>query len=350
MESGQFLQRLHLGGIAHPFQCLNAFAQTFLKIANQGDHAFLGLGREVFLHIHLAYSLAQRTAHHSHGTLPAGLHLLCATHGAAEEVEVFLGKIVAQHRGGIADGLPLQIKGLVSHRSGMQNLGSSLERSGLADDDFLYILEVHGGEESIPAKGGAKCLGLIHGHLVIVGMRITQLGTRAVCLCQTGFDVHYQGGSALGGSIVHASQFVHFLYMREEGCADALAVLGIFQIIVALAHAQANLIGLNGIHAAVFLISTHIHSHIGTHTTLLHLAQEVIQIFLFLYRSDLLQAFLQGSGSVLVQLHAVHGHTIERAYLLGNASGSAFLGGKFFNEPLNLGTVVLGQLVKRAEA
>ena len=127
MEGSQFLQSFHLSGITHPSKILDTFAQAFLQVLHQSHHTLLGSSREIFLHIHLTYSFAQRAAYSAYRSLPAGLHLLCTAHGAAVEVEVLFCHSIVQQACGRINQFPLQIKALLFNGQRIQNIGSSFQ-------------------------------------------------------------------------------------------------------------------------------------------------------------------------------------------------------------------------------
>ena len=127
MEGSQFLQSFHLSGITHPGKILDTFAQTFLQVLHQSHHTLLGSSREIFLHVHLTYSFAQRAAYSAYRSLPARLHFLCTAHGAAVEVEVLFCHSIVQQACGRINQFPLQIKALLFNGQRIQNIGSSFQ-------------------------------------------------------------------------------------------------------------------------------------------------------------------------------------------------------------------------------
>ena len=127
MEGSQFLQSFHLSGITHPGKILDTFAQAFLQVLHQSHHTLLGSSREIFLHVHLTYSFAQRAAYSAYRSLPARLHFLCTAHGAAVEVEVLFCHSIVQQACGRINQFPLQIKALLFNGQRIQNIGSSFQ-------------------------------------------------------------------------------------------------------------------------------------------------------------------------------------------------------------------------------
>ena len=173
VEGRELLQSLHLGRVAHPFEGLDTFAQGRLQVLHKAYHTFFGGGREVFLYIHLPYGFAQHGAYHAYGRLPAGLHFLCTRHRTAIEIEILLLHGVVQVAGGGVNQLPLQIEFLLVEGQRINNLDRCLERSGLADDDFVHIVQIESLQVGIPVESGVLLLDVGHRHLVVVGMRVT---------------------------------------------------------------------------------------------------------------------------------------------------------------------------------
>ena len=174
-------------------------------------------------------------------------------------------------------------------------------------------------------------------------MRVTQFGARAESLGKTGLHVHHYLHALLGGSLIEACQLVHLLHMQAEGFADFGGSLVVLQIVFALAHAQTCLIGLHGVHAAVHLVGTDIEHVVGNDALLLHVAQQGIEFLFVLQGGKLVQFLLDGSHTVLVQLHAVHDDFVEVTDFLCHAAGFMRSGSQFLDKALNLLAVVFRQ-------
>ena len=178
-------------------------------------------------------------------------------------------------------------------------------------------------------------------------MRITQLRTRTESFGKTCFHIHHHFYAFLGSSLIKPCQLIHLLYM----CTKSIAYLGssliVLQIIFALAHAQAGLIRLYGIHAAVHFISAYVQDIVSHNSFLLHLAQQCINLFPVLQCTEAVNFCFNGSHTVFVQLHAVHYDFIQITNFLSYTAGFVLRGSQLLDESLNLLTVIFRKDGKR---
>ena len=130
----------------------------------------------------------------------------------------------------------MQVQLLLVQGQGVQYLGSLGQRGGLAHDHFLRVLQAEGGEVGIPAEGGVLLLQLVHGHLVVVGLRVAQLHAAAERLGQACLYVHHDVAGAGGGGIVIAGQLHHLHHVRPEGFADFRGGFVLGQVVIPFAH------------------------------------------------------------------------------------------------------------------
>ena len=175
MEGSQFLQRFHLCRFAHPFQCFNTLTQRALQVLHQCNHTFFGSGREIFLYIHLSYDFAQRAVYGTYRAFPTRLHFFLAGHGSAIEVKVLCYKIIAQERGCCIDQIPLKIELLIFKRYCVYDIGHFLHGCRLTDIHFFQVFQPGSSEVNIPVESREVLFQRFHIHLIIVGMRVTQL-------------------------------------------------------------------------------------------------------------------------------------------------------------------------------
>lgn len=136
--------------------------------------------------------------------------------------------------------------------------------------------------------------------------------------------------------------------MFLEGLANLYGSLIVEQIIVAVAHAQAILGHLHGVHVAVHLVGTYINGQVGSDAFLVHLGQQRVKLFLVFQGGNLVEFGLDGSYAFLIQLDAVHGNLIHVAHFLCDRACLVLRSGQFFDKALNLLAVVFGQNGERA--
>src|SRR5205807_4185178 len=91
-------ERLLLGFGSHPLARFDALFVCGHDVLDQSIHALLGGGREMFLDIEAAESLAHLTIERADDPLPARLHLLHAAQRLAVEAEVLALECFAQVR------------------------------------------------------------------------------------------------------------------------------------------------------------------------------------------------------------------------------------------------------------
>ena len=223
---------------------------------------------------------------------------------------------VVQCTCGSINQLPLQIETLLLDGQGIQNFGSGFQGGRLAYDDFFHILQAQSRQISVPVESRIILLQFFEGHLIVVGMRVTQFRSRTESFGKTGFHIHHYLHTFLGGRFIKACQLVHLLYMVTESITDFSGRFIVFQVIFTLAHAQACLIGLYSIHATIHLIGTYIYHIVGNDTLFLHFAQQCIKFFFVFQGRQLLEFRLDRSHTVLVQFHAIHHNFVQVTYFL----------------------------------
>ena len=143
-----------LGGLAHPFLCVDAFAKGYLQVLDKLFHARLVSWWEVLLHVELTYSFTEDTVDHAHAALPARTGLLCSGHDASVEVEELFIHFVTQHGTCCIEHLPLHPVLEHGHRCVSQH-GESLfygfrlsYREGVDVGDALHV------KVGLPVKTG----------------------------------------------------------------------------------------------------------------------------------------------------------------------------------------------------
>ena len=134
MYGVQLLQRLGLGGVAHPSVLRQSLLKGLLQVFHQTvDTLLAGLG-EIFCHVELADGLAQIATDDGDGTLPAGLLLLHAANGLAG-----LERTVCE---GIAEETAVSLDDLNLH-IGLQVLDTCLSQHLLHLVQRFQLIHIH---------------------------------------------------------------------------------------------------------------------------------------------------------------------------------------------------------------
>ena len=336
--------------VAHPVLHGDTLAERHLQVGHQALHALLGCGREEALHIELSQGLAQCAFDRRDGTLPARTVLLLAAHGGAVEGKVHGTALVIDVGRGHVQGVPEidVLQGfdrlLLEHCLHLVD-GCGLAQAYLADPLHTDVLEV-----GVPVDAGELLLQLLVADLVIVGLGVAQLGHALAGTCQAGLDADDVGPDAAGILLAESLVLAEGHHVGLVGLTDALC-LGVFvHIVVLLAQCESALIDGDQIVLRVLLVGTDVHAEESGHALALHARPDVAQPLLRNVARGLIavaeQELLECSPIMLVQVHAVHGRTVERGYLLCHAAGGILLGRDSLDELAQLLVVVLLQHVE----
>ena len=256
-EGFEFFDGFCLGLVAHPFGSADAVAQSGLQVLHQGQHALFVFLGEVFLDVHLAYSLAQCTIDDTHGAFPQRRGLFLTREDATVEIEVSHVNLGAQVGGGTINHLPCKQGLEVINRFVSQHLTGFLQVCYLAHRQYAR-LDAHGVKIDFPIYLRNELLQLVNGHLVVVGNGVTQFHIVLGGFCQTCLHAH-NGLGALGGVLV-AEEFKHTCDMLSVCLANSGSVFVIVNVILFLAQRKTGLALVEDVHGAVQGIGLNIHT------------------------------------------------------------------------------------------
>ena len=350
MESCQLFSGNGLGAVAHPFLCLDAFAQCSLQVLHEVHHAFLGCCGEIFFHIHLSYNFTQHTVYCINGTFPARLVHLTAGQYLAVEIEAGSHEVIAQTAGSSVDQVILQIRNMFFQRQGADQFVHCLQRFNLFHVQFFHALYAQTFQVSIPVNSGELLLQVSISHLVIISFRITALNSAERSLCNGCFDFQYIVHLLLSLSICETCQLeqlgdVEFILFTDVG-SHAVCI----QVIFLFAKVDTSLTDLENIQSTVLRVCIYIAAEIGTNAVVCHFGDHRNNLLAVADGCNFVQLCLDGSYSVAVQFHTVHSQCIKITDLLSLRARLICLRCKAFNQFAKLLPIGFSQHIKRSVA
>ncbi len=351
VERGEFLVGVLLRGVAHPFLRVDALAEGHLQVLHERFHLLFRGGREVAVAIHLAEGLAHCALHLVRGALPERIVLFAARHRLAEEVEVGLANLVGEQSGGSRNHVPLHVGAQVVGGHGGHQLVGSFDELGLSDDDFLHILALDalGVGHLLKREVGQQRLHLGQRHLVVVGLRVAQLGAALGNQRQRGLEAEHGVALGLGLLFRESEELEHAGNVLLVGLADFHGGLVVVQIIVFLPQRQAALVDVQNVHRDVLLV--------GSKSVAKRHAIALGSVFQLYFRErvlrlgglHLVEQRLHGCDALAVTAVGIHRQLVEvREFALVRALGKRlFL--QLVENRVDALVVVLLQLVEAAE-
>ena len=229
--------------VAHPCLCVDALAEAHLQIVHQLLHHLLAGSWEVTLAVHLTEGLTHSALHFIGSTLPQRIFHLAARHGLTEEVETCLTNLIGEIRRRGIDQIPLHDgTQLIGVLQGQQTVVGS-EESWLADVHLLDVVELHThglthlGQRNVRIAG----LKLLERHLIVVGLRVAQLGIALGSQCQLGLKAEHLGSFLLCLCVVKAIELEHRHEVLAISVADSHCCGVAVEIPVLLTQCQSTL-------------------------------------------------------------------------------------------------------------
>ena len=347
-EGREFLLRLGFRGVGHPVEGGDVLTEGRLQVLHHVEHPGLVLLGEVLGHVHLADGFRKGSVGHRHGALPAGFLLLLARHHAAEEVERRVDEVVAQVAGGCADVLCGEVVADVLQRGGFHQFVGVGQGRGGRHDDLLEIADAHCLIVLGPVDGivGLLEIGLLRG--VVHGGDVAQFDARPVFLGQLRFDRQHAGDGLVDVGLGNARQPEDFAQILLVGGADRL-VLGI-EVVVAVAHDQVGLRGVERVDVAVHQVGLHAHAEERIGDRGVEPGHCGGQLRAVADGENSVDGGLDRSGALGVQAHRVEPHLVEVRNLLLDASRLGFLLRHAGEQLVDALLVVVAQDVERAVA
>ena len=344
-EVGKFLLRLHLGRIAHPVEGGDVLAPGLLQVLDQLEHPILGTLREILLDIHTADRFAQNAVGNGHRPFPARFGLLDTGHLAGIELETGIVEVIADRTAGSADQMGGQV--IFEHlQIGLAEIfGESLEIGRLADNEEGLGRNAADGKISRKIKAREGLGQLLGGVRVVLG------GDVALLLPAPG---------NLGHKIFHRQSVrSHFFRSFQTGegehlhqeFAVALTDFSIlfFQVIIAVADAQAALTEIENLVVAVLQVRLDISPEETAFRFLMEFGQQGGQLRLVRHRIHLRQIGFKRSGAFGIEAGGIQALFIEVDNFTLHAAGLRLHRGHRSKKVVQPGDVGLTQFIERAE-
>ena len=263
VESVELVERVLLGHVAHPALCLDALAKCHLQVVHERLHAFFRRCGEILVYINLAQGLPHHAFHLAGCALPQREVLLAASQGLSEEVELCRNDVIAQVVGRAHYLAPLHVIAVFVGSERADELVGPGHKLGLAHHEFLYVLGLDAGGVHHLHELDVGVLGVEvgQGHLVIVGLRVAQLGGRLRQACQLGLELHHVLhlllclllGETVETEHAHDVLLVGFAY----ACRGGVGV----EVILFLPECYASLRDVEYVVAGILLVGAYIHAH-----------------------------------------------------------------------------------------
>ena len=347
VERRQLLLRLGLRGVRHPVESGDVLAERRLQVPDQFEHPLLVLGREVFGDVHLAYGLAQHRVGDRHGAFPAGTLLLLAGHLTAEEVERSGIEVVAQVGGRAGEVLSGQVVAQRLDRGLFDQFVHPLEETRLSDDGTvdpcdLYLAQFI--EKHLPVDGVVSLFEVGDAHRIVAAGDVAQLDVRPRGAGQFGFEGHDVGCGPLRLSLLRAR--------KDEEFGEQLLVaffqggVRLFEVVVAVTHAQTALFEVEGVGVAVHQVGHHAEGEERIAHVEHHLRERLGQRGSLFDLHDRGQVGLDRFGALLVQTYRIEPHFVEVGDLLVDRTRRGLDLGHLLKEVVDAHLVVLAQHVE----
>ena len=352
VEGIQLLVGVLLRGVAHPLLSIDALAQGNLQIAHQRLHLLLRRGGEVALAVHLAQSLTHGALHGVGGATPQRVVLLATRHRATEEIEVSLANLVAQHAGSTHDDVPLHVGTQVVGGHGGEQFVHALHELRLTHNHLLQVLALHalGISHLLERNVRAEGFQLLQRHLVVVGLRVAQLGAALRNQRHRCLEAEHGVALGLGLCLREAEELEHAGDVLLVGLANLHRGLIVIQIVVFLSEGETALRDVQDVHLHILLVGTEARAegHAVAHRGILQL--QLLQVLLRAGSLHLVEQRLHRCDALIVAAHRVHGQLVEVGELaFRGAVGKLFLL-QVAQDGVDALVVVFLQLVEAAEA
>ena len=235
----QFLLGLGARGRAHPFEPVDRSVERLEQVADQLEHAALGLGAEMRLDEHAADELAHVVVHGVHRAAPARQRFGHAVQRLLVELEFEVGELRRQRRRVVVEQLELEIHAPVGHRHGLHQLADALDERRLADVELLHR-RAHAFEERQPVEARRQ--------LLVFGQRHRVVGLHRIAVLHLGplvvGDARLERRDARGrrSRIALAGARQHLLDVLGELRAELRVLLVGSQVVVAVGHGEPVLV------------------------------------------------------------------------------------------------------------
>ena len=252
---------LGLGLGTHPRSLVNALCQGCLQVVHQVEHTLLARCWEILLDIEFADGLTHDAAHQTDGTLPAGTVLLGTTHHRTQ-LKGLSTEIIAQLTAGTGHDLNLSICLQIVEGSLCQNLLHLMDGLRLTHVNQVESGESGDQEKVAPVNARIVEHQLVIGHLVIVGINVTQFHAALTGLGDTCLDSHHGLHLLLSYGLIITHHLEEVGHIGLVGLTDTHGLLVIVQIVVLRAQTESPLPYAHEVHRGI--------AHVGADTYAKH--------------------------------------------------------------------------------
>ena len=196
-----------LGFGTHPVQCIQACAHRQLHVGDQLIHFGLCVRRKIQLHVVAANRLAHGRIGQGDTALPAFALFGLAGQELRTELELRIGEVARQQRGGGIDGAE-RLPGLQRGEVGVGiDRGDLRDRRVLADHCARGLVNTRALEEGSPRKARCRALERRQFQRIVGLVAVAAFGAGPVCFGDAGF--HGQDGLGIGFCLRPAGQLQH---------------------------------------------------------------------------------------------------------------------------------------------
>ena len=236
LELRQLVERFRLGGLGHPVELGDALLVCLYEVADELEHALLGFGWEVLLHVHLANDLTDQAIDEARCTAPVFALLLNTGERLLVELEVLLVDRLREAARRVVQGAPRQV-GLPGIKVGIDdNAVERLEVVDREDADERHFADFELGKVAVPVEVRHQLGEVFIANLAVVLEVATRLLLGHVLGREPGFERHDGVGS--GRAVRQAGQLVHLGDVRYVLLTNLLGLFVILQVVLTVGEPE----------------------------------------------------------------------------------------------------------------
>ena len=274
--------------------------------------------------------------------------LLTTRTDTAIEVETLCHRCITQIVGCARDKAPLHHITILSRLDTSHQCVGAFEEGRLSNHHLLQILglnalSIHHLHQR---QVGILRLKLLKGHLVVVGLRVTEFSTRLRHLGQSRLHLHDVLHLLRGHAFTKAKQLEHLYYVLLKGFTDIGCSLIVIEVILLLSQRQATLIDVQDILRGVLIVGTETTEEELLFSVWSQLQLDVQQLLVGLGSLQFLDQGHQGSHTLVVTTCGVHSQLVEIAEFLLNRTLLVGIALQFLQNTVDALVVVLLQTIK----
>ena len=348
IECIQLQQGINLSTIVHPILGSNTLTKSNLQVLNQSQHTLLSSLGEVLLGINLTKSLTHHALYLTSATLPQRMILLATSLNLTIEIKALSCSSIVQIVSRTLNKAPLQHVAILSRLQGTYYLVSTFQEVGLTNNHLLQELSVDALSVHHLNQRQVRILSLelLQSHLVVVSLRIAQLGTTLTNLSKCSLNLHNVLHLLGSSALAETKQLEHFYHVLLESLANTGCSLIVIQVVLLLTECQATLINTQNVLCGVLLVGTEasIEELLLAIRSLLKLdSQQLLNTFSSL---KFLNKWHNRSYTFLITTCRVHSQLIKIAQFLLDSTLSISVALQLLQDTVNAFVVVFLQTVE----